>query len=223
MVTCRPWKVLLKWRRGTLGVRVCSTLPCLAYFCCPCVQTPLQVGPDESSPHCCCVHWSITRCSQEVEERRSSLVPPFSWCEEHSLPLIPHSSSLTPHILHSSSLTPHPSLITSLIPHSSHTSSLTPHIPHSSSLTHHIPCPSLITSLIPHSSHSSLLTPSLLLTIQIILFKLIGLLFPTSDYQHSVVTPAMLFMGQLLLKVAERCCMLLVSELILMSVYCFIS
>ena len=61
-------------------------------------------------------------------------------------------------------------------------SSLTPHIPHSSSLT-------------PHT-----LTPSLL-TIQIILFKLIGLLFPTSDYQHSVVTPAMLFMGQLLLKV----------------------
>ena len=170
-------------RRGTLGVRVCSTLPCLAYFCCPCVQTPLQVGPDESSPHCCCVHWSIARCSQEVEERRSSLVPPFSWCEEHSLPLIPHSLSLTPHILHSLSLTPH-------IPHSSH----------------------------PHSSH-----PSLLLTIQIILFKLIGLLFPTSDYQHSVVTPAMLFMGQLLLKVAERCCMLLVSELILMSVYCFIS
>ena len=119
-------------RRGTLGVRVCSTLPCLAYFCCPCVQTPLQVGPDESSPHCCCVHWSIARCSQEVEERRSSLVPPFSWCEEHSLPLIPHSS--------------HSSLL----------------IPHSSSLTHHIPCPSLITSLIPHSSHSSLLTPSLL-------------------------------------------------------------
>ena len=135
-----------------------------------------------------------------------SLLIPHS---SHSSLLIPHSShplSLTHHIPHPSlltSLTPHPSLITSLVPHSSHPSSLTPHIPHSSH---------------PHSSH-----PSLLLTIQIILFKLIGLLFPTSDYQHSVVTPAMLFMGQLLLKVAERCCMLLVSELILMSVYCFIS
>ena len=38
--------------------------------------------------------------------------------------------------------------------------------------------------------------------LQLVLFKLIGLIFPTSDFKHPVVTPAMLFMGQLLLKVA---------------------
>ena len=120
------------------------------------------------------------------------LYPPFPDVRSTLYP-----SSLTPHILHSSSLTPHPSLLTFFTPHPS---LLIPHSSHPLSLTHNIPHPSLLTFLTPHT-----LTPHpSLLTIQIILFKLIGLLFPTSDYQHSVVTPAMLFMGQLLLKVAEK-------------------
>ena len=126
-------------RRGTqdvLRVRVHFHSP---PSCFACVQTTLQVGPDESSSHYCCVHWPVARCSQEVEERRMSLVPPFFWCEEHSLTL-----SLTPHIPHPSSLTltPHitPTSLTplsSLIPNSLHPSPLTfltplfiPHILH---------------------------------------------------------------------------------------------
>ena len=119
--------------------------------CCACVQTTLQVGPDESSPHYCCVHWPVARCSQEVEERRMSLVPPFFWCEEHPLTL-----SLTPHIPHPSSLTltPHitPASLTplsSLIPNSLHPSPLTFLIP----LLHpsHPSLPSPLTTLTPHS------------------------------------------------------------------------
>ena len=113
------------------------------------------------------------------------------------------SSYFIPHPSHPSpltSLTSHlsPSLLTSLLHPSplSHPSSLTPYIPH--------PSHSLSLFFIPHIPHILHILhnphPSLL-TIQIILFKLIGLVFPTSDYQHSVVTPAMLFMGQLLLKV----------------------
>lgn len=44
----------------------------------------------------------------------------------------------------------------------------------------------------------------------LLLFKLIGLLFPTSDFKHPIVTPAMLFMGQLLL----RCHVDTISDLI---------
>lgn len=45
----------------------------------------------------------------------------------------------------------------------------------------------------------------LCLYIQLLIFKLIALIFPTSDFKHPVVTPALLFMGQLLLKVRHMC------------------
>lgn len=38
---------------------------------------------------------------------------------------------------------------------------------------------------------------------QLVIFKLIALIFPTSDFKHPVVTPTLLFMGQLLLKVSH--------------------
>lgn len=42
-----------------------------------------------------------------------------------------------------------------------------------------------------------------LFTTQILLFKFIEVLFPTSDFSHPVATPAVLFMGELLSKVAS--------------------
>ena len=39
------------------------------------------------------------------------------------------------------------------------------------------------------------------LPIQLLIFKVIGFIFPTSAFEHSVVTPAMLLMAQLLRKV----------------------
>ena len=39
------------------------------------------------------------------------------------------------------------------------------------------------------------------LLLQLLVFKLIGAVFPTSDFRHPVVTPAMLLMAQLLQKV----------------------
>ena len=39
------------------------------------------------------------------------------------------------------------------------------------------------------------------LLLQLLVFKLIGAAFPTSDFRHPVVTPAMLLMAQLLQKV----------------------
>lgn len=41
-------------------------------------------------------------------------------------------------------------------------------------------------------------------TFQLLLFKLVSLLFPTSDYRHPVVTPAVVFMSQILLRCRVR-------------------
>lgn len=35
---------------------------------------------------------------------------------------------------------------------------------------------------------------------QLIFFKLVSLLFPTSDFRHPVVTPCLVFMSQILLR-----------------------
>jgi len=35
---------------------------------------------------------------------------------------------------------------------------------------------------------------------QLILFKLVSLLFPTSDFRHPVITPCLVFMSQILLR-----------------------
>ena len=55
---------------------------------------------------------------------------------------------------------------------------------------------------------------SLSLPLQLLLFKLIRLLFPTSDFRHPVVTPAMIFMGQLLIKVHSLLLLIITFTLI---------
>jgi len=35
---------------------------------------------------------------------------------------------------------------------------------------------------------------------QLILFKLVSLLFPTSDFRHPIITPCLVFMSQILLR-----------------------
>ena len=37
--------------------------------------------------------------------------------------------------------------------------------------------------------------------LQVILFQLVGVIFPSSDFRHPITTPAMISMGQILLKV----------------------
>lgn len=130
----------------------------LLHAMCPSMQAALQVGPDRSCPHCCCVWWPAAKCSQEVEEK-TQLVPSFLRCEEWVMRTPPPSLLLLPSdIPHH-----HFSLLTSV--------TVTPHIPyrHSSllmSLSLLISLPGafllpLLTSLItPFSSHLPSLPPS---------------------------------------------------------------
>lgn len=44
----------------------------------------------------------------------------------------------------------------------------------------------------------------LFLPLQLMVFKLVGLLFPTSDYRHPVTTPARCLLGHALSQVRDR-------------------
>lgn len=134
----------------------------LLHAMCHTMQAALQVGPDRSCPHCCCVWWPAAKCSQEVEEK-TQLIPSFLRCEEWVIRTPPPSLLLLPSDI------PHHcfSLLTSV--------TVTPRIPycHSSSSCHfppHIPPGGLLPpsshplSLPPlHISHLSLLPPHIIL------------------------------------------------------------
>lgn len=54
----------------------------------------------------------------------------------------------------------------------------------------------------------------------IIFFKLVALLFPTSDFQHSVVTPTMLFMGQILVQCTIHTVRDIIVGLFICNLFC---
>lgn len=52
-----------------------------------------------------------------------------------------------------------------------------------------------------HFNLTTLATATIAVSFQVVLLRMVGVVFPASDFKHPITTPAMLLMGQILLKV----------------------